>query len=129
MSSESTRGQGWVLFAAMVMIIVGGWNAFEGFIAILNRDALLKLGGELVVLSTTQWGWIHLLLGALVLLTGIALLAGASWARVAAIVFVVLNAIAQVFTIQTYPWWGLIVLVLDIFVIWALCVWRPAEIE
>jgi len=71
---------------------------------------------------------VPLILGAGVLLVGLGLLTGSALAQVLAVFLVAINAIGQVFTISVYPWWGLTALVLDVFVIWALCVYRPMKL-
>jgi hypothetical protein len=68
----------------------------------------------------TTWGWIHLILGIVVALAGVGLLAGRSWARVVGITLAVLSAIANFMFIPHYPFWALLVIALDVFVIWAL---------
>ena len=78
-------------------------------------------------LDVTVWGWIHMLLGALVATTGWALLARKTWAGVMAIVLASLSAIANFFFIPYYPVWSIVVIALDIWVIWA--VTRPGAID
>jgi hypothetical protein len=123
------RGAGWVLFAAMVMVVVGGWGIIEGLFALIDDTKVASMGGQIFMVDITTWGWMHIILGGLVLLTGLGLFAGSGAAQVAAIFIVSINAIGQVFTISVYPWWGITLLALDIFILWALCVYRPAKIE
>jgi hypothetical protein len=78
-------------------------------------------------LDVTAWGWIHLLLGIVVALSGFALLAGRAWAAVVAIVLAVISAVANFFFIPYYPFWSLLVIGLDIWVIWALT--RPGVLQ
>jgi len=130
MSSDpgDSRGAGWVLFASMVMVVVGGWNIFEGLFALIDDEKMLALGsGHFLILDTTAWGWMQLLLGVLVLVTGLGLLGGSGLAQGVAVFLVAINAISQVFTIPVFPFWAISMLVLDVFVIWALCVYRPAK--
>jgi uncharacterized membrane protein len=68
------------------------------------------------------WGWWHLISGVLLILVGLALLTGATWARVIAIILVALNAIGQLTLIGAQPWLSLILLGLDVLVIYALTV-------
>jgi hypothetical protein len=77
--------------------------------------------------DVTAWGWIHLLLGILVLLAGFALFAQKEWAGVLAIVLAVLSAIANFFAIPYYPWWSILVIALAIWVIWSLT--RPGVLR
>ncbi len=68
----------------------------------------------------TTWGWIHLIVGAIVLLAGFYVMRGALWARIVGITLASLSALANFFFIPFYPFWALSIITLDIFVIWAL---------
>ncbi len=77
--------------------------------------------------STTGWGWVQLVLGGLILVAGCALFARASWAAVLAICFAGMSAIANFFFIPYYPFWAIVIIALDIWVIWSLT--RPGVIH
>jgi hypothetical protein len=114
---------GWIWFGGLVLVLVGTLNAIEGLAAIVEDDVLVRTGeGGLLVFDLTTWGWVHLLLGALQILTGLALFSGAAWARVSAIVLVMLSVIAQVAWLNAHPVWSVIVIALDLLVLWALVV-------
>jgi hypothetical protein len=71
--------------------------------------------------ATPGWaGWIHMILGVIVALAGFGLLAGRTWARAVGITLAVLSAIANFMFIPYHPFWALLVIALDVFVIWAL---------
>jgi hypothetical protein len=59
--------------------------------------------------------------------TGWSLFARRAWAVVAAIVLAGLSAIANFFFIPYYPFWSLLVIGLDVWVIWALT--RPGIVR
>jgi len=107
-----------------MLIIAGGFDVLYGFIALLQADSayLATPNGALFVLDIQGWGWWHLISGVLLVVVGLALLYGATWARVVAIILVILNAIGQLFLIPVQPWWSLIVLAIDLLVIYALTV-------
>ena len=126
MTDNDTTVTGWVgwgVFAAVLLIISGIINIFHGLQALIGPDTAYFLGeAGLFSLDIEAWGWFHLILGALILLVGFALWAGATWARVIAVILVALNAIAQLTLIAAQPWLSLTVLALDILVIYALTV-------
>lgn len=126
MTDNDTTVTGWVgwgVFAAVLLIVSGFINVFHGLQALIGPDTAYFLGeAGLFSLDIQAWGWFHLILGALILLVGFALWAGATWARVIAIILVALNAIAQITLIAAQPWLSLTVLTLDILVIYALTV-------
>src|SRR2546423_9111997 len=79
--ARTSAWAGWVVFAGIVMVMTGAFNAIEGLVALFNREFYLAGPEHVLVLDLTGWGWLHLILGVLVAITGIALLADAGWAR------------------------------------------------
>jgi len=73
-----------------------------------------------VVLDISQWGWVQLILGGILLLSGIGVLSGNILARTIGVVVAGLNLIGNFFFIPVYPVWSLTVVVIDLLVIWAL---------
>lgn len=111
---------GWTVFAGALMLIVGSLDALWGLAAILNDDVVL-VGGEGVILAdTTTWGWVHLILGAIVACTGLGLFAGTEWARFAAIFFVTINAVTQIVWFPAAPLWAFLMVILDVAIIYQL---------
>ena len=110
---------GFILFAAIMMIMVGIWQALQGLIAIFENEFYVATRNYLFQFDATTWGWIHLVLGVIVAFAGWGLLSGRTWARVVAITLAVLSAIANFLFIPYYPFWSLLLITLDIFVIWA----------
>jgi hypothetical protein len=117
-----TMWAGWVWFAGIMMIMMGAFGAIEGLVA-LFRDQYYVVGPyNVLVLDITGWGWVHLILGILVTITGIALMANASWARVVTVILVGIDALVQLAFIGVYPLWSMIVIALCVIVIWAIVV-------
>jgi hypothetical protein len=113
---------GFILFAALMMIMSGFFQLFAGLIAIVNNDFYVATRDYIFQFDATTWGWIQLLWGVIVVLAGFGLMAGQTWARVVGIFLAVLSAIANFLFIPYYPIWALTVIALDVFVIWALAV-------
>ena len=122
--TQVTGWVGWGVFAAIMLIIAGGFDVLYGFIALFMPDSayLTTSGGALFVFDVQGWGWWHVISGALLVLVGAALFSGATWARVVAVILVIINAIGQLFLLPVQPWWSLIILTLDVLVIYALTV-------
>jgi hypothetical protein len=114
-------GMGWVRFAGVIMVVIGGFGVIEGFVALLTPNYYVTTGGAVLAISLAGWGWAHIIIGALVLATGFGLLGTASsWARVAGIVFVTINMLVQFAWLPAYPLWGILAIVLDVLVLYAL---------
>jgi hypothetical protein len=111
---------GFILFAAIMMIMVGVFQALQGLIAIFENEFYVTTRNYLFQFDATSWGWIHLMLGLLVAFAGWGLLSGRTWARAVAITLALLSAIANFLFIPYYPFWALLIITLDVFVIWAI---------
>jgi hypothetical protein len=111
---------GFTVFAAIMMLMVGVFQALQGLIAIFENEFYVQTRNYLFQFDATTWGWIHLVLGLLVAFAGWGLLSGRTWARVVGITLAALSATANFLFIPYYPFWSLLIITLDIFVIWAL---------
>jgi hypothetical protein len=111
---------GFILFAAIMMVMSGFFQAFAGLVALFENEFYAATRNYLFQFDATSWGWIHLLVGIVVVLAGFAVMAGRTWGRVVGITLAVLSALANFLFIPYYPFWALTVIALDIFVIWAL---------
>jgi hypothetical protein len=126
-SSPARRAQGetsgaavgFILFAAVMMIMAGVFQALQGLVGIFENEFYVPTRNYLFQFDATTWGWTHLLIGLLVAFAGWGLLSGRTWARTVAITLAVLSAIANFAFIPYYPFWSLLIITLDIFVIWA----------
>ncbi|MCD0447347.1 hypothetical protein LO763_27395 [Glycomyces sp. A-F 0318] len=122
MGSPESRAwaAGGMVFAASAALVMGVWQIVMGIAAVAD-DGFLVVGEEyLYDLDTTAWGWIHIVLGALVLLTGFLLFSGSTFARSMGIFFACLVAVDNFFFLPYYPLWSLIVIALAVFVMWSL---------
>ena len=112
---------GWVIFASVVMITLGLFHIIDGLVAIFEKGYYLVTSSHLMVhIDYAAWGWVHLAIGVLFLLTGFGVLAGLLWARVIGIALAVVSAIVNLAFLAAYPVWGVILIALDIVVIYAL---------
>ena len=113
---------GFILFAVIMMIMSGVFQALAGLVGILNNALYAVTDSYPLRLTTTTWGWINLIGGVLVALAGWAVFSGRTWGRVVGIVLASLSAIANFLFIPYYPFWAILIIILDVFVIWALAV-------
>jgi hypothetical protein len=111
---------GLTLLAAVFMMIAGVLGFFDGLAAIIRGSFFVVLPNYAYSLSATGWGWLHMILGALVFLTGAALFTDKLWARMTGVVLVAFSALANFVFLPYYPVWAIVIIALDIFVIWAL---------
>ncbi|MGV9454571.1 DUF7144 family membrane protein [Streptomyces sp. NPDC003635] len=119
---EHTHGSGLLVFAAVVMIFSGIMMLLGGIAAIAEDDVFLATRNYVFEFSLTGWGWVHLILGIVIMLAGFALFKGAVWARIVGVLLAGLSMIANFLWLPHQPWWALVFIALDALVIWALCV-------
>ena len=121
--TERTGWVGWVMFAGVMMILLGVIEAIEGLVAILNDEYYLVTRNDLVIsVDYTTWGWVHLLLGIVVAGAGLGAMLGQMWARVVGVLVAMLSAIANIAFLAALPVWSAIIITIDILVIYALTV-------
>ncbi len=120
-AAAPTGWVGWVIFAGVVMIMLGLFHIIDGLVAIFEKGFYLVTSSQLVVhVDYAAWGWVHLAIGVVFLLTGFGVLAGLLLARVIGIALAVLSAIVNLAFLAAYPVWGVILIALDVVVIYAL---------
>jgi len=118
----------WIAFAGVMMVILGSLDAIWGLAAILNDEVVVVGGHGALIFDITAWGWIQLLLGAVIGLTGLGLIVGNEAARVFGIFLLALNAVLQVVWFPAAPLWAFLIIVLDVVIIYQLTVnWTERE--
>jgi hypothetical protein len=122
--------RGGIIFAGVTMILIGAFGALQGLAAIVKDAFFVVTPNYYITVDVTTWGWIHLILGVVVVLAGCAVFTASTWARVVGITIAVLSGIANFMFIPYYPVWSLLIIALDVFVIWALATYsREAVVE
>ena len=113
---------GWATFAGFMILVVGVLNAFDGLVAITQTRYIERnIGGELPITNNVKdWGWGALILGILLILVGLGIFSGATWARWVGVVLVGINLLFQFAYLGHYPFWSVVMIAIDIVVIFAL---------
>ena len=120
------RGYGLVLFAGVLLLVVGFWNLIYGIAAIAQSHVFVA-NAHYVFGDLKTWGWITLIISALQILAGIGVMTGNQAARWAGIILVGLNLINQMFFIPAYPFWSLTIIAMDIVALYGLCAYGSRE--
>jgi hypothetical protein len=126
-STRSTSGPsgwvGWITFAGTMMMIIGALHVVQGLVAVFNDEYyLVGKNGLTVHLDYTAWGWTHIIAGLVVIGAGLGVFAGRMWARVVGIILATVSILLNFAFIASYPFWSVIVIAMDVFVIMALTV-------
>ena len=117
---EVTGWVGWIAFAGILMIMLGSFQAIIGFTAIVEDDYWVHGSQGMLLFDTTQWGWIHLILGIVVVIAGCSAMAGRFFGRIVGVLLALAVAIANLTYIELRPFWSIIAITLSVLVIYAL---------
>lgn len=121
-SAPSEAAAGLTVFAAVMMMMIGAFQAIQGIIALAN-DTFYVVGQEYVFqFDVTTWGWIHLILGVVVAVAGYFVLQAKVWARTVGVIVAVISALFNFAWLPYYPVWSILIIALNVVVIWALTV-------
>lgn len=124
-SGRSAWATGGVTFAGVLLLVNGILNVLQGIAAIIQDEVYARYDDYVYRINLTGWGWILLVLGVVLAVTGAAILKDAEWARLTGILLASLSIIAQFMFLPYAPLWSLIMIAVDFFVIWALAVYKP----
>jgi hypothetical protein len=113
---------GWIVFAGTMMLIAGSFNVIQSLVALADDKFYVATKDHLITFDLTQWGWIHLIMGILLVLIGLALFKESMWAIIAGIIIVSINLISQFAFMSAYPVWSIVAIAVDVFILWALIV-------
>jgi len=121
MANTITERSGWVTFAGVTAVVVGGYNALSGIAALSDDDTLAAQANEVLFgIDLTFWGWLWLLIGALQILAGVLILRRNTWGMALGVSIAGLSALITVFVIFVFPLWAIAVLTLDALVLYGL---------
>lgn len=121
-NNNVTGWVGWVYFAGALMLVSGVFQGIMGLTALLNDKVFLVSPDKLAVLDYTQWGWVHLALGVILLTAGMSVINGGTWGRVVGVLLASLSLVANFVFLPAYPLWSVVVLVVDVLVMYALLI-------
>ena len=111
------KGSGWITFASIMLVIAGIGNFIWGITAVARDELLVN---KLLFANLTFWGILFMILGALLVVAGIAVLYGAQWARVYGMVFCSLSIVFYLLVIWAHPVWSVMVIAIDVLIIYGL---------
>ena len=116
----SAWAAGYAAFAGVVLVMIGFFQAVAGLVAIVN-DEFYVVGQEYIFqFDVTTWGWIHLLVGIVVLISGFGIFSGNAAARTVGVIVAAISGLAAFAWLPWYPVWAVVIIALDVAVIWAL---------
>ena len=118
--AESSAQKGLVLFGGLMMILCGVYHALSGVSAILKDQVYLTTPNYPFEFDLTAWGWVHLILGVILIATGIAVVRGVTWGAIVGIALAGLSLVANFMFLPHYPLWSILIIAIDVVLIYAL---------
>ncbi|WP_459545664.1 DUF7144 family membrane protein [Nocardia sp. X0981] len=109
--------------AAALLLTAGFITLFQGISAVADDEVFVAGPRYIYEFDLTGWGWVHIVIGILLVLTALALMTGAVWARIVAIGLACLSIVANFLWIPYYPLWSILIIALDVVIIWAIATW------
>ena len=119
-------GYGLVLFASVLLVIIGFFNLIYGIAAIANSH-VFTANAHYVFGNLRAWGWVTLIIAILQLVAGGGVLAGNQLARWFAVAILGISAIEMMFFIPAYPLWALVFIAIDVIALYGLCAYGSRE--
>ena len=111
---------GWTAFAGIMMIMLGGWWILAGLATLFEEEFFVVTQDWIFKFDITAWGWIHLILGIVIVAAAFALFTGAVWARTVGVILALIAGLVAVSWIPWYPVWGVLFVAAAVAVTWAL---------
>jgi hypothetical protein len=121
------RGAGRVVFAAIMLLIVGTLNIIYGIGALAEAHIYVN-DTRYVLTNLNVLGWVLIILGVIQLTGGLSLMVGNAYGRVVGIIAGSLGAIGALLSIGgAYPWWSLGIFFLCCWIVYGIVVFGPDE--
>jgi hypothetical protein len=108
------------LLAGVLMIMSGALAFLSGLAMVIRRTFFVYNAAYPYHWTRTGWGWLELILGAVVFAAGFCVILGMTWARIVGIILATFTGVSAFLTIPLFPVWGIILVALNAFIIWAL---------
>jgi len=113
---------GWIVFAVVLMCLSGAFNIVTGLIAVFSDTVYVDTPGSSIVLDVTAWGWVQVLWGLIIIVTGLSLARGHAWGRIIGVLVVGFNTLTQLLEMPAYPLYSLLIITVDLLILWAIVV-------
>ena len=123
-----TSGAGWVMFAGIMLLIVGVLNVIYGIAAVGNSKFFVH-ETQYILSGLNTWGWVTIILGALEILAAFSIWSGGTYGRWFGIFVASLSVIGALLSMPAYPFWSLAVFAIDILIIYGLAAYGGRPIE
>ncbi|HYK29212.1 MAG TPA: hypothetical protein VEV61_14705 [Streptosporangiaceae bacterium] len=130
---ESDSG-GMTSLSGWLLILGGLWTFFEGLALLAKKSYFTSLSGYSSAAhnyalhwNLTGWGWAYLIFGIVMFAAGVCVLLNQEWARWTGVVLGCIGAVGSFVFLPFYPFWSIIVIAINVFIVWALATARRRQ--
>ena len=117
---RSYKGAGWVLFAAIMLVMGAALNIIWGIAAVSNSHFFAAGASYILISNLNTWGWIVMSFGVLEILAALSIWRGGEFGRWFGIVVAGFACITAMMSIPAYPFWSLTLVAIAVLVIYGL---------
>jgi hypothetical protein len=115
------RAAGWLSFAAALLVVSGVFKILDALWAFKYDDEVSEEVQTILFENDLEsWGWVWLVVGIVLIVTGVAVVSGAPWARWVGIIAASIAAIVFLPWIYYQPLWTILSVTLAVLVVYAL---------
>jgi hypothetical protein len=118
-TAEPEKGTGWLVFAGVMLFIAGTLGVLDGVAAITDSKFYVR-HPHFIFGTLHLWGWVTLVIGALLIAAVFGIWAGAQWARWFGVGVAALSAVARLLFVPAYPLWSLALFAVDLLIVYGL---------
>jgi hypothetical protein len=115
-----TRGEGWVAFAGIMILLAGVLNVIYGIAAIDGSAFFTDEGRYVIFDDLNTWGWFILIVGLVQLFAAFSIWSGGEIGRLIGIASAGFSALVILFTVNAYPFAAFMLFLIDLLVIYGL---------
>ena len=119
-AQPSGWAMGWATFAAIMLMLGGVWGVIQGIAGIAEDEFFVVTPDWVFQFDATTWGWVHLIGGVILFLSGLGIFSGNVLARTVGVIVAGLSAIVNFAWMPYYPVWSIVAIAVNIAIIWAL---------
>jgi hypothetical protein len=125
---DRTDGEGWLIFAGIVLMVAGVMRFFDAIWAWTYNGAIPdNLQNALLGHSLTTYGWVWLFIAIILFGSGLAVMVRSQFARWIGIIAAAIGAISAIWWVPYYPVWSLVYIFIALLVLYALAVHGRSE--
>ena len=116
---DTVKGEGWLLFAGIMVLISGILNTIWG-IAAIDKASFFVEDERYIIEDLSTMGWVILVIGVVQLFAAFSIWSGGGFGRWIGIIAASFSAVGALLSIPGFPLWSIAVFGIDLLIIYGL---------